>query len=178
MPGLTAPVPGLSWLAYVWFIVTSVVVVIDASFVLGRPATLSSLSEPWKTWQLYAVHDKRYGDLEDAFCRLQSYLNLVEVALQLLAVALGLARANGAANKTTFLVSTMTLYKTIMYFGMETLEEGKFTKHNTHSDLLLMVLIPSAFWIIVPAILICQSWSRLARGEDVIFETKTDKKRK
>ncbi|CAD2215508.1 hypothetical protein AGDE_04290 [Angomonas deanei] len=45
----------------------------------------------------------------------------------------------------------MTFYKTVLYFVMDIVEGGKYTKHNSMKDQIQFVIIPSSFWLIVPA---------------------------
>lgn len=157
---------GLPTLVNTWFVVTSIVVAIDAAFVLLRPATLpgGALSEtqPFSTWGIYAQNDKRYAALDDGWVVLQSYLNIGEVALQLAAVALSVAGATQAAVKVAAAVSLATLYKTVIYFGMEIAEGGKYTSHLTPVGLFVNVILPSSFWIIIPALILRHCLNRLA----------------
>lgn len=162
---------GLSKLAIVWFVLTAVVVGIDLTFVLYRPAYVPGAAVqpahplattfPFDSWVLYSTFDHRYAVNDDAFVVVQSYCNLIEVVVQLLAVVLSLAGAYSTSHKLALVVSMMTLYKTVMYGLMEHVEGGKFTHHNETKDLILMVVIPSSFWILIPAILAKRSWSAL-----------------
>lgn len=155
------PQAGLPLLAAVWFSVVAPVVVVDGVFVLTRSLDVNiphPLSEvvPFKYWLIYAQYDRRYAPNNDAFVVAQSWLNLVEVALGLVAVMLGLLRANNAAVKLAILVATMTLFKTVLYYVLDIVEEGLYTKHNTFAEQFAMVIVPSSFWIIVPAVIIKQ----------------------
>jgi hypothetical protein len=169
---LTNPIPGLSAFAYLWFIVSAVVCAVDATFVVMRPWSLTAAGQPWATWQHYATFDKRYANMSDAWVVLQSYLNFAEIAIQLIVVLLGLLGRNGAAHRLAMVVSTMTLWKTAIYFGMEYLEGSVYTKHNSMEDLMLMFVVPSSFWVTVPLFLISRSWSCLAKGEEILYERK------
>jgi hypothetical protein len=153
------PQAGLPLLAAVWFSAVAPVVVVDGLFVLTRsldPAVPHPLRDvlPFNYWMMYAQYDHRYGPNDDAFVIAQSWLNLVEVGLGLLVVLLSLCHAKNAAVKLAILVAMMTLYKTVLYFALDIAEEGKYTKHNNFFEQLTMVVIPSSFWIIVPAIII------------------------
>jgi hypothetical protein len=159
-----------------WFIVSSVTVVIDLTFVLGRPATLQATTPPYVWWVLYTKHDKRYGDMKDGWVVAQSWLNALEVAFQLIAVLASLLKINQFANKLALVVSTMTLYKTVIYFLIEYFEDYKFTKHNSEKDLMLMVVIPSGVWIVMSAIVALQSWAKLRLGERVAFSYQSKRK--
>lgn len=155
---------GLSTFAVIWLVVSGLICIIDATFVLLRPATLPGGSldvYPYKFWAVYIEHDKRYAALEDAFVSLQSVLNLVELALQFVIVFLNARGRHAAAHKLCILVSVATLYKTVIYFGMEIFDGFPFTKHNSQFDLVTMVIIPSSFWIIIPAWVAYESLSKL-----------------
>ncbi|KPI87685.1 hypothetical protein ABL78_3223 [Leptomonas seymouri] len=161
------PQAGLPLLAAVWFCAVAPVVLVDGIFVLTRSvdATVAHpLSDvfPFNYWTLYSKYDLRYAPNDDAFVVAQSWLNVVEVVLGLLAVMLSLCRAKNAAVKLGLLVATMTMYKTVLYFAMDIAEGSKFTKHNTLFDLLSMVVIPSSWWIIIPAIIIKKCFNILA----------------
>jgi hypothetical protein len=157
-----ARVPGLSTATILWFIIGGVTVILDALFVINRPASLTTEDYPFKAWQLYAKTDKRYSDTKDPWCLAQTYLNFVEVALQFLAVLLSLANVRLTAQRIALVVSIMTLYKTITYFVIEHFEEYKYTKHNTGSDLFLIVAVPTAFWFIMPAYVIVKAFGALS----------------
>lgn len=157
---------GLSRLAIVWFTLTAVVVSIDLVYVLMRPSVIGkphplARNPVFAQWEYYATFDKRYGVNDDAFVVVQSICNALEVIMQLAAVGLNTLGKLGAANKLALVVSIMTLYKTVMYAMMEHFDGGKYTKHNSLQDLVLMVMIPSSFWIMIPAYLAVQSWRRL-----------------
>ena len=132
---------GLSGFAKFWLVVSALICIIDATFVILRPRTLKGGdlgdTQPWPTWQHYATFDKRYGDMKDGWVVLQSYLNYFEIVLSFLAVG---------ANSVK-----LGLVVSIIYFGMEHFEGGKYTHHNSTQDLLLMMIIPSMFWIVIPA---------------------------
>ena len=159
--------PGLSGLTIFWFVASAATVCIDLSFVLGRPWTLTAKGIPWEWWQLYATHDRRYGDLNDGWVVVQSYLNVVEVVMQLAAVVLSFAGVRTIANKVAVTVAVMTFYKTVIYFLIEVFEDYRFTKHNSPKDLWLMVIIPSGVWLLMSLVVFLQSWARLGASSAV-----------
>ncbi|KAK7198103.1 Emopamil binding protein [Novymonas esmeraldas] len=150
----------------IWFLLSAPVVVVDAIFVLMRansvdvPHPLAD-TPPFKYWLIYAEHDHRYAPNDDAFVVLQSWLNLVEVALGLLVALLALGRAQNAAIKLAIVVSLMTLYKTVIYLGIDVVEGSKYTKHNTLQDQVLMFVIPSSVWLVASSVILRQCFSAL-----------------
>lgn len=162
-------VASLSKLALVWFTLVTPIVLIDGIFVLTRaPASASDHTHPladtipFKYWTIYAQYDRRYSSNDDAFVVAQSYLNLAEVALGMVAVVLEVAlKAHGAALKLAIVVCMMTLYKTIIYYVMDVVEGGTYTKHNSPREQFLMVTLPSSFWVIVPAFIMKQCFDSL-----------------
>ena len=166
---IAEPVGGLSKFAIFWFILSAAIVIIDASFVVMRPASMNATTLPHSLWVTYSKHDKRYASMEDAFVVVQSYLNFFEVGLQLLAVLLSLLSVSGLANKIGLVVSVMTIYKTVIYGLMEHFENDKYTKHNSQVDLWQMVIIPSAFWVVIPGFIAIQCWRNLDLG--VTYQT-------
>lgn len=62
----------------IWMIVSYLIMIFDATFVLNRPSTISgSMSQFFSPYQLYIKIDTLYGDLNDIFVVIQSQLNLV-----------------------------------------------------------------------------------------------------
>lgn len=151
-------------LALLWYALVTPVVIIDAIFVLQRsksgPHPLAEVV-PFNFWVLYAEYDKRYSPNDDAFVVVQSYLNLVEVTLGVLVLLLALFRSRLPAVKLSLVVSAMTIYKTVMYFAMDVVEGGKYTAHNSIPNQLMMVMVPSSFWVVIPSIIFAKCWSQL-----------------
>jgi len=158
-----AKAPGLSSLTVIWFIISGFVVLLDATFVLLRPKSLPGgpFASLYGGWHVYIQHDKRYADMQDPFVVLQSWLNLCEIAFQFIAVAVHYQNGPSCALKLGLVVSVATFYKTVIYFLMEYGEGLKYTKHNSLPDLLLYVVIPSAFWLVIPLIVAGDCWSKL-----------------
>lgn len=156
----------LPLLATVWFVVLAPIVVIDGIFVLTRatsPGGAHPLGDtvPFSYWAIYAKYDRRYAPNDDAFVVAQSWLNIVEVVMGLLTALLGLCKVNNLAIKLAIVVNMMTLYKTVMYYLIDIAENGKYTHHNTFQEQLLMVILPSSFWIIIPCIILRQCFRAL-----------------
>lgn len=162
----------MPFLATLWFMATTPIVMVDAIFVLTRALPESCADPrihplekyfPFKLWSVYASYDNRYYPNDDAFVTVQSYLNLLEVILGLLAVVLTLLKFHRAGLGLGMIVSVMTVYKTVMYFLMELMEDGKYTKHNTMMENSIMVWLPSSFWIVIPTINFFQIFSSYSK---------------
>ena len=169
---------GLSAFTIFWFLMSFVTVCIDAAFVLGRPGTLTTDQLPFTMWQLYAQHDRRYGDMKDAFVIAQSYVNFIEVGLQLLAVILHFTGARSAALCIAIAVSMATCLKTVLYGLMEEFDGHKFTKHNSTVDLWTMVIIPSSFWVMIPIYVIINCMGKLQAKPAAAAKISDERKRK
>ncbi|EPY38735.1 hypothetical protein AGDE_05194 [Angomonas deanei] len=151
------PPAQLPLIAKIWFALVTPIVLIDGLFVLNRQPVGSNAPHPlantvpFNFWLIYEKYDRRYAPNDDAFVVAQSYLNLMEIALGLVAIALSFLKKDDLAIKLAALVCCMTFYKTVLYFVMDIVEGGKYTKHNSMKDQIQFVIIPSSFWLIVPA---------------------------
>ncbi|KAF8283618.1 putative Emopamil binding protein [Trypanosoma cruzi] len=158
---------GIPLFAKLWFILTAPLLLIDATFVFTRSSSTGvphplADTPPFNLWVLYSTYDRRYAPNDDAFVVLQSGMNILEAALGLFAFLLAERGKAIASLKLALVVGVMTLYKTLMYFSLEAIEGGKYTKHNSTFDALMMVALPSSLWIIVPAAIILQCSCRLS----------------
>lgn len=159
-------------LAIIWFIFVVPVVILDASYVLLRAAP-GEMASPaihpmhyfplFQPWNVYAKYDHHYQASDDAFTPCQAVLNLCEITLGLAAIAIDMLEYHKGALILGIMLCTMMIYKTIIFFLMDVFEGGEYTKHNTFQDKLLMIWIPSSFWIIIPAILLTQIFSAFER---------------
>ncbi|CBZ28207.1 conserved hypothetical protein [Leishmania mexicana MHOM/GT/2001/U1103] len=162
MPQATLPL-----LAKIWFLAVTPVVVLDSIFVLTRAKSVNlphPLAEvfPFKYWVLYAQYDRRYAANNDPFVVVQSWLNLVEVAMGLFVTLFAVCNAQNLAIKLSIVVCLMTLYKTVLYCLMEIAEGGKHTRHNTFQEKLTMLIAPLSLWVIVPSLILLQCFRALA----------------
>ncbi|CAC9499470.1 conserved hypothetical protein [Leishmania infantum JPCM5] len=161
------PQAALPLLAKIWFLVVAPVVILDAIFVLTRAKSVNlphPLAEvvPFRYWAIYARYDRRYAANDDPFVVVQSWLNLVEVAMGLFVTLLAICDAQNLAIKLAIVVCLMTLYKTVFYCLIEIAEGGKHTRHNTVSEKLTMLIAPLSVWILVPSLILRQCFRALA----------------
>jgi hypothetical protein len=171
---LSTGIKGLATGTIAWFLIGGLICTFDGLFVLLRPrslpggdlATSGPLAPIFQGWHKYIEVDKRYADMDDAFVVLQSYLNMFEIAVGFIAVALSLSGARAMAHRVAIVISAITMEKTILYLALDYAEGLKYTKHNDTFTLVTMWLIPSCLWILFPLMVIVSSFSRLGtKGE-------------
>ncbi|MET1016176.1 MAG: hypothetical protein ABWX76_05125 [Leifsonia flava] len=143
------------WIA-VWFLISCVIQIYDALFVLTKPLSDAgnTLGWFWPGHHLYAEYDHRYAAF-DAFGSAQSWLNIVEAAVLIIALVY---RRRWSGVVIGLIVSVATFWKTVLYFGVEICSNLEYTRHVLDSGdakgFLAIVIAPNAVWIIVPAIVI------------------------
>jgi hypothetical protein len=144
-------IPG--WLM-VWLVASSLIVIYDASYVLLRPASMEGgkLFPYYSAYALYIQYDTLYGNLKDSFVVIQSWLNLVEVALTLTAVTLSFSSCTIKQLVSGLMVivgSAFIFWKTVIYLSYD----HQFLTPPTNAptiQALLVFWIPSSLWVIFP----------------------------
>eukprot|EP01096_Ripella_sp_DP13-Kostka_P010675 TRINITY_DN4251_c0_g1_i1.p1 TRINITY_DN4251_c0_g1~~TRINITY_DN4251_c0_g1_i1.p1 ORF type:complete len:205 (-),score=99.75 TRINITY_DN4251_c0_g1_i1:42-572(-) len=135
-----------------WFLVTIPIVIWDATFILFRPQSLpgGDFHHIWAPYATYIQIDKRYGDVNDGFVIAQSWVNLLEVVVALW----GLFLASGKKTQLLIFASAlMTFSKTLIYFLCEFVTGLEYTKESFVNDpksFLLLFVLPSSFWLVIP----------------------------
>lgn len=136
----------------VWLCVTAVIQTYDALYVILGPLSHAGgpLAGLWPGHLLYARFDHRYANF-DAFGTAQSWANLVEVVVAL--IALRLRRTLGGVI-LALIVSVATFWKTVIYFlveicgGLEmthdALDRGDF------AGFFFIAVFPNLFWLAIP----------------------------
>eukprot|EP01127_Copromyxa_protea_P018115 TRINITY_DN5628_c0_g1_i2.p1 TRINITY_DN5628_c0_g1~~TRINITY_DN5628_c0_g1_i2.p1 ORF type:complete len:176 (-),score=38.26 TRINITY_DN5628_c0_g1_i2:20-547(-) len=142
------------WLS-LWAVVSSLVCLWDAGFVLSRPDSMEGgkLAWIWAPYPAYYNVDRSYADLENVWTITQSYGNIIEIVFCLFAFILSLSSSAETQLNSVLLIiitSTMTLWKTILYWIQEAVADWEYTKNNEFFDLLVYVAIPTVFWFIFP----------------------------
>ena len=133
--------------ATLWAIVGSLVCIWDATYVLTRPRSMANgdLFHIFVPYAKYITVDPLYGDLKNAFVIGQSYMNLIELTLALLSVVV--YHLFGRRN-------LMTWSKTVLYFIHDHFERSLHPQESPiHVELwekLLLFIVPSSFWVILP----------------------------
>lgn len=79
-------------------------------------------------------------------------MNLVEVFLNYVVLAIHISGKSGLSVLLAFMVSTMTFSKTVLYFLVSTsLCNGEhFVNHSDWRKTVLLYIIPNGFWIVIP----------------------------
>lgn len=141
------------WVA-VWLLISSILVTIDALFVILRPRTLpgGKWNYLFPHYNIYIHVDKRYADLNDTFNYGQSFMNLAEMCLNIIALIMYNKGKVGLSVLVAFMVSTMTFSKTVFYFlvSSELCGGQHFVNHNDWKSAVFLYIIPNGIWIVVP----------------------------
>ncbi|MGB4779916.1 hypothetical protein [Microbacterium sp.] len=166
----TVTVPRLARWMVVWFVVSAVIQIYDAVFVLLGPLSHAGgpLAGLWPGHLLYAQFDHRYANF-DAFGTAQSALNLVEAAALFWAVA---RRRRFSGVVLGLIVSVATFWKTVLYFGVEISSGLAMTRQSVEdgniAGFLGIAVLPNTFWLVIPACVIISLARRLVRlGDDL-----------
>jgi hypothetical protein len=149
-----AVIPAWSWY---WLVISSIVVLWDASYCLLRPRSMQGGDLYWiyKPYSLYIAVDKMYGDLKGetvlSFIIIQSWCNLAESALNFLAAYL--SKQAGASTRKSLVAGLLaltslcfTFWKTMIYFAFG----REHAKHNTWDMYISLYLLPNGLWILMP----------------------------
>lgn len=142
-----------SWMFW-WNIISIVLLLWDASFVLLRPSSLPGgpLDFLFPGYSLYTEVDTSYGDMEDFFVPAQSLLNLFEVLLHTSALIM-YTRENTRPRATIieFAASAMTCSKTVLYLTVEACSGFARVTHNVKPETALLVwFVPAMLWVVFP----------------------------
>ncbi|KAJ7370260.1 hypothetical protein OS493_033606 [Desmophyllum pertusum] len=128
----------------------------DATYIILRPRTMKSqggdLNYLYRPYNTYVTVDRRYEDLKDDFVKGVSWMNLAEVALNFFAIAMHIKNKAGLAVLLAFMVSAMTLAKTVLYFLVSTplCSLQHFVNYSDLTRLIFLYIIPNGIWIVVP----------------------------
>lgn len=104
----------------IWFVFSALIVFFDASFILQRPETQKggSLYKFYHPYDNYVIYDTLYGDLDDSFVVIQSWLNIVEGVFLLIAVFMSLSSKISTqlwSAIIAILTSTCVFWKTVIF---------------------------------------------------------------
>jgi len=136
-----------------WLWVSTIVCTWDASFIMTRPHSFPGGSLVWLfyPYKYYITVDQRYMDSENDYVFAQSLLNYVECIVNLIALYMHARKHQGTA-LTTFTVTVMTWWKTVLYFLMLTdfCTRSKYRQGNSLLTELFLVVIPNGVWLAVP----------------------------
>ena len=136
----------------VWLTISAIIQTYDACYVLLGPLSHDGgpLAAFWPGHIFYGTFDHRYGQF-DAFGSAQSWANLVEVIV----IVLALTRARRWSGVVlALIVTTATFWKTVIYFLVEASSGLEMTRQSLErGDLLgflMVAVLPNLFWIVFP----------------------------
>ena len=140
-----------------WAVLGSFVCLWDATYVLTRPRSMAKgdLFHIFMPYAKYITVDPLYGNLKNAFVIAQSYMNYVELSLTLLSVILyHLFKRRNLGCLLLLIASVMTWSKTTLYFVHDYFERPLHPPELPIDiqmwEYILLFIIPSSFWIILP----------------------------
>ena len=165
---------------YLWLVLSSVIVLFDASYVLLRPHSLKGGQYEWlfEPYQIYIQFDTLYGDNNDPFVVIQSWLNLAEIAMAFLAVGLSVMKSEKAKLRGALLaiiVSAFTFWKTVIYVWYAhpfLTEQAK----SLNLEAFKYFHLPTSFWLICPIWTILSVGCRISKQTQGRVEEKKKKK--
>lgn len=137
-----------------WFFLSAIIVFFDAAFVILRPETQKggSLYQIFHPYEHYIYYDTLYGDLNDSFVVIQSWLNIVEGIALLIAVALSLSSKVSTQLWSALIgviTSTCVFWKTVIFIWYDKDWTTQDAKNFTPGSI-LCYWFPSSLWIIFP----------------------------
>ncbi len=121
-----------------WLFFSSLVVFWDAGFIISRPYSLpgGSLNWIWKPYNLYSTIDFQYSPesfaSHDGFPLAQSLQNLVENAINFSAL---LTNGSPISLVLGLIGTTMTFWKTCLYFLVDIVGGPNGFQHSGHNDM-------------------------------------------
>ena len=160
----------------IWLVITSLICTWDSAFVLLRPRSLpgGDLHKYFFPYAKYIKIDRMYGDMQNPFAESQGYLNVAEIVLNLVSLAL-LYLFNDKSKQIlgtllALIVNSFTFWKTVLYvvFGEH------FADHSDQFGYVFLYLVPGGVWIVLPFICILQLTSFL-KNKLVLAEEKLEK---
>jgi hypothetical protein len=136
----------------IWLIFSIVVVTWDTGFLFTRPASFpgGSLAWIWIPYAKYMTIDTSYADLDNHFLIAQQIMNLVEIAIGLMALYLNQINKKNAALLCAFSSLLLTGSKTFLIFLLEAISGLEHVGHNSLHDLIVLYLVPNSLWLIIP----------------------------
>jgi len=170
-----------TWIT-LWFLLTAPVILWDASYCFMRPRSFKGgdLHWIWKPYEIYQEVDYVYGveayHRGDGFTNAQSFMNLVETALNVYYVYAQHVLASPSAPLIGFASAVMTLSKTVLYWLQEYYCGGCAVGHNDAFTLFWFWIVPNGLWLLIPTLIIYQLSKDISTSLRVNTTTKAGKK--
>ena len=137
-----------------WLLISSLIVIFDASYVLLRPESMrgGSLFQYFSPYELYCKFDTLYCHDSDRFVVIQSWLNLMEITMAFISLAMyafGKQSTQLLGSILAVIVSAFTFWKTVIYIWYA----DAYLTHDAHTfttESIYVFYFPTAFWIVFP----------------------------
>ncbi|KLO07547.1 hypothetical protein SCHPADRAFT_644589 [Schizopora paradoxa] len=162
-----------TWIS-LWFVLSAAVMALDCSYLLIRPLSLPGGSLDWLYEPVYGIYSKvdiSYGreafERGDGFPNAQAFLSVIEAILGLYYVYLQNIVGSTSAPIFAFMVSAMTLSKTVLFFSHEYFCDWCTTGHNDPMTTFSLWFAPGLPWVIFPSLIL------MTYGKDIALALKT-----
>ncbi|EJD37893.1 hypothetical protein AURDEDRAFT_72744 [Auricularia subglabra TFB-10046 SS5] len=170
-------VPAAGWIS-AWFLFSAPIILWDASYCLMRPRSMrgGDLHWIWRPYSIYQDMDLVYGlkalEENDGFPSAQSFMNLVETALNLLYVYKTHVNPSPAAPIIGLSSAVMTISKTVLYWTQEYYCNFCAVGHNSVGLLLLWIIL-NGTWLVIPTFVILRLSKDITRSLSVAAGVKS-----
>lgn len=163
---------------YAWLLLSAVIVLFDATYVLLRPETLrgGKYFSIFAPYEMYIKFDTLYGANSDSFVVIQSWLNIVEAVLLFIAIFLSTRTClikQVCGGLLSIVTSAFVFWKTVIFLWYDrdftTPAVGELT-----GEALLYYVIPSSLWIIFPLLTIYLVGRRM--GAEIVLTANKEKR--
>ncbi|TFK68073.1 hypothetical protein BDN72DRAFT_842290 [Pluteus cervinus] len=145
-----------TWIS-LWFLLTTPVILWDVGYCFMRPRSMKGGDLHW-IWAPYALYQEVYGlpafNSGDGFTNAQSFMNVLETALNLLYLYLAHVVAWPPATLIGFTSASLTLAKTVLYWMQEYYCNYCAVGHNNAWDLFWLWILPNGLWLVVPTLIV------------------------
>lgn len=149
----------------VWLVLSSIIVIFDALYILNRPHTLpgGKYGHIYGPYEIYTRYDALYGPaVKDYFADIIAWLNLAEVAVTFLGLLLYFCspKLKMVGSLLAILASAFVLWKTVLYIWYDWQYMSEAAR-EFHPDGIAFYWLPNSFWIV------CPLWSILSIGRQI-----------
>ena len=136
-----------------WLLLSTPVVLWDASFVLLRPHSFpdGSLGMFWSFgYTIYLQVDLGYADLQNRFVEVLAVISIAESLVVAFALWANYRQKTRLAHTLVAAVTALTGLKTILFFAVEPMYGWPSVGHNDWASLICFWLIPNGLWVVFP----------------------------
>jgi len=151
-----------------WLIISTVIVLWDAAFVLCRPASFpgGDLGFLWSfAYETYLAVDRSYADVANHTIAAFAVMSILEACVVCVAVIADRKGRGYLAHLLVMLVTSLTGAKTMLFFLVDGMHGWPAVGHNELLPLLAFWVIPNGIWIVVPLTIATLTGRKLLRCE-------------